>query len=473
MENKNVKPFGFKDKLAYMMGDVGCNMSFALNSYLMLFYTQYIGLSMETWAVIILCLKVWDAINDPIMGGLMDSLKPGKRGKFKTYIFYGSFILVVSGALCFLPIQNAPYAIKALVAVLGYLVWDMSYTLVNVPYGAMNSVITADSTERAQLSTWRSLGSLVANLVVAIILPLICFDANSNLIGSRMFTVALIMGFAGLAAFQILLRGTTERVKVEEPKADQPKEGYNYFRALAGFFKNRAAVAATLVAMVILLLMNAMQSATQIVYQTFFQNAQISGLISMITMLPMILCMPLITPLVKKFGKKEASTWPLLVGVVAGLGMAVLPIHPDGTGLAIWIVLTLLVNISYSVYTMVSWAMVADCIDYQEIQTGRREEGTVYATYSLGRKLAQGFGASLIAILLTFTGYVATDGAVQADGVANNIRMLVGWMYCGGLGIMFLLQQFVYNLDKKTVAEISRKLGRSNEDKIGTQADED
>ena len=129
------RPFGAKDKWSYAMGDLGCNMSFALNSYLMLFYTQYIGLDLGTWGIIILLLKIWDAINDPIMGALMDALKPGKRGKFKTYIYYGSFVLLFSGALCFLPIPSAPYPIKVLVCVVGYLIWDMAYTVVNVPYG--------------------------------------------------------------------------------------------------------------------------------------------------------------------------------------------------------------------------------------------------------------------------------------------------------------------------------------------------
>ncbi len=93
-----LRPFGARDRWAYAMGDFGCNLSFALNSYLMLFYTQYIGLSLTTWGVIILLLKIWDGINDPIMGGLMDSLKPGKRGKFKSYIFLkpGSLFIICS-----------------------------------------------------------------------------------------------------------------------------------------------------------------------------------------------------------------------------------------------------------------------------------------------------------------------------------------------------------------------------------------
>lgn len=142
----------------------------------------------------------------------MDALKPGKRGKFKTYIYYGSFVLLFSGALCFLPIPSAPYPIKVLVCVVGYLIWDMAYTVVNVPYGAMNAAITTDPTERAQLSTYRGIGSMIANIVVLITLPLLCYDKDNNLIGSRMFIVALVLGIIGFAAFQILIKGTVERV---------------------------------------------------------------------------------------------------------------------------------------------------------------------------------------------------------------------------------------------------------------------
>lgn len=469
---KPLRPFGAKDKWSYAMGDFGCNMSFALNSYLMLFYTQYIGLSLTTWGIIILLLKIWDGINDPIMGGLMDSLKPGKRGKFKSYIYFGSFLLVVSGAMCFLPIPNAPYWVKVLVCVVGYLVWDMSYTIVNVPYGAMNAAISADPTERAQLSTYRSLGAFLANVVIMVALPIFCYDKSNNLLGNRLFIIALIMGVAAFFAFQILLRGTVERVQVKEPaESERPK--YNYWQALAGFFKNRAAVGTTIAAMASLIMMSGLGSATQILFQSFFQNAQMSGLISFISFVPMLAVIPLIKPIVKRFGKKEASTYPLLVGMVAAILMTFLPIKANTNGLIVWVALSIVISSSYAIFAMVGWAMVADCIDYQELKTGRREEGTVYATYSLGRKLAQGFGASIIAFLLMLTGYISENGAHQTMEVANNIRQMIGYVYLFGLALMFVFLKWVYNLDKKAVANMEAELGRSNTDLVGQAKEED
>ncbi len=112
----------------------------------------------------------------------------------------------------------------------------------------MNAAISADPTERAQLSTYRSLGAFLANVVIMVALPIFCYDKSNNLLGNRLFIIALIMGVAAFFAFQILLRGTVERVQVKEPaESERPK--YNYWQALAGFFKNRAAVGTTIAAM--------------------------------------------------------------------------------------------------------------------------------------------------------------------------------------------------------------------------------
>lgn len=469
---KTFPPFGIKDKVGYAMGDFGCNMSFALNSYLMLFYTQYIGLSLEIWGVIILCLKIWDGINDPIMGGLMDSLKPGKRGKFKTYIFWGSFVLLVSGAMCFLPIPNAPLWVKIVVCVVGYLVWDMSYTVVNVPYGAMNAAISADPADRSQLSTWRSLGAFAANILIMALLPVLCYNDKNELLGGRMIFVALVLGVLGFFAFQVLLRATTERVVINDALA-KPREKYNYFKALGAFMKNRAAVGVTLASIFSIIMLNGMSSATQILYQSFFQNSKISGVLTLISFAPMLIIMPFIKPIVQKFGKKEASAYPMIIGMAATLAMALLPITPDNTGLVIWIALSVLVSISVCIYSVVGWAMVADCIDYQELQTGQREEGTVYATYSLGRKLAQGFGASIIAFLLIATGYSDDLGAHQPAEVANNVRIMIGLVQFVCIALQFLCLRFIYNLNKSKVYEMEAKLGRTNADLIGKNEDED
>ncbi|MEG1520066.1 MAG: glycoside-pentoside-hexuronide (GPH):cation symporter [Clostridia bacterium] len=471
LSDKAMRPFGMRDKIAYAMGDIGCNMSFALNSYLMLFYTQYIGLSITTWGVIILLLKIWDAINDPIMGGLMDSIKPGKRGKFKTYIYYGSFALIVSAALCFLPIPNAPTWIKIAVCVLGYLAWDMAYTVVNVPYGSFSSVITSDPVERAELSTWRSIGAMVANIAIMVALPMIIYakkdsgETANSILGNRFIIVALVLGVIGFFAFRFLLNNSIERVKIVEDESQANKK-YNYFSALGAFFRNAPAVSMTIASICQLIGMAGIMNCSQLLFQSYFKNAQISGVMSLISFLPSIVVIPFTKSIVRRYGKKEASVTPMLASIAAGAMMVFLPIAPTTTGMFTWMALTAIYGLGQGIFMVVGWAMVADCIDYQQMVSGKREEGTVYAIYSLGRKLAQGFGASIIAFLLAAVGYESTLGANQTAQTAANIKIVAGSIQLVSILVMYLVLQFGFKLNKKQVDDMQIKLGRVNSDVV-------
>lgn len=480
---KPIRPFGWKDKISYAMGDFGCNMSFALNSYIQIFYLMYIGL--PTWVVslIILIVKIWDGVNDPIMGAIMDVVKPGKRGKFKTWIFYGSWLLLFAGALSFINTKGLDTWVSVVVFVIGYVVWDFAYTLVNVPYGSLNSAITADQTERSQLSTWRSIGSIVANMGAMILIPALIYkdvlDPISGkpividgvkqqiMLGERMFWIALIMGVIGFVAFQILNHWTVERVKVE-PKVDENgnTQKVNYFKALKAFFSNRAAVSLTVAAMLSLIMSSGLGAASAVLYTSYFGEGDSSGIVTMLGMIPMFGVIPLIKPLVKKFGSKAVCVWSLPIGIVGSILMMVVPLPAGMTGMLGWALFSCLTAAGYAAFGMVGWAMVADCIDYQEMQTGERTEGIVYATYSLGRKLAQGFGASLVLLLLGFVGYVSDkeNPAAQAYDVACNVKVLIGAIYLVCMVLMFFVLQYWYNLGKKEVDEMQQKFGRANTD---------
>lgn len=204
--SKADRPFGMRDKIGYALGDFGCQMSFALiTAYLADFYTQYIGLTEATWAIIIIFLKIWDAVNDPIMGGIMDSRRISAKSKYKPWIRIGSFGLIVSGALAFLPIPHASYAMRVIVCVVTYLAWDIFYTLVNVPYGTLNSAISADPNERTQLSTYRSIGAGAGGLVT-LLLPFFVYE-NNTLIGERFVWIGLITGVHILASIMLDIVG--------------------------------------------------------------------------------------------------------------------------------------------------------------------------------------------------------------------------------------------------------------------------
>ena len=127
------RKFGMRDCLAYAAGDLGCNMSFALKGTMAIYWTQVMGLSLW-YSLLLVIVQVWDAINDPLIGALIDAdRRQYKRNKFLTYIWVGSLGLIVGGACCFLPFPQLEIIPKCIIFVAGYIVWDAFYTIANVP----------------------------------------------------------------------------------------------------------------------------------------------------------------------------------------------------------------------------------------------------------------------------------------------------------------------------------------------------
>ncbi len=453
------RKFGMRDCLSYAAGDLGCNMSFALKGTMSIFWTQFMG--MDLWyALLLIIVQVWDAINDPLIGSIIDSDKRKyKRNKFLQYIWFGSIGLIIGGACCFLPFRNAPTIAKAIIFIAGYVVWDAFYTIANVPYGSLLSLISNDVKDRASLSAWRSVGSIFGNMLPMVILPFIIYDENDNLIGERVFIAALIMGALGFICFQFMIRNTVIRVDTDvELKEDAPK--FNIMKAFGNFMKNRPAVGATIAAMGMFIGMQGAATAVTVVFQSYFNNVKISGVVQLFAMIPIVVFTPLARKAVEKFGKKELATFGSIVSVVAGLGLFV--VTPDNTklDLLIYIVCQLVFSLGLGIYSTVSWAMMGDAIDYNEWKTGQREEGTVYSLHSFFRKLAQGIGPSLVLIIMVAFGYVGENEGNQVWEVAVNMRYIVACTYLFSAILQYVGLGLVYNLDKKTLAQMNKELGR-------------
>ena len=456
------RPFGIRDSIAYAAGDLGCNMSFALKGTMSIFWTQFMG--MDLWyALLLIVVQVWDAINDPLIGSIIDADKRKyKRNKFLSYIWLGSIGLIIGGACCFLPFPNAEPWAKAIIFIAGYVVWDAFYTVANVPYGSLLSLISNDVKDRASLSAWRSVGSIFGNMLPMVILPFIIYDSNDNLIGERVFIAALIMGALGFVCFQFMIKNTEIRVDTEVELSEE-KQKFNVFKAFGNFMKNRPAVGATIAAMGMFIGMQGATTAVTVIFQSYYNNVQISGIVQLFAMIPIVCFTPLARKMVAKYGKKELATFGSICSLAAGLGLFIITPNNPNLDLVLYIVFQLIYSLGLGIYSTVSWAMMGDAIDYNEWKTGKREEGTVYSLHSFFRKLAQGIGPSLILIIMVAFGYVGADEGNQAWQVAVNMRYIVAATFMFSAVLQFVGLALVYNLDKKTLAKMNADLGRDVE----------
>ena len=516
LDEKGNRKFGIRDKLAYAAGDLGCNMSFSLKGTVQTFWLVYMMIETGLFSILLLIVQAWDAINDPIIGSLIDNdQRKYKMGKYKTYIFIGAAGLLVGGAAVFLPFPKADLIVKVILFIVGYVIWDAAYTMANVPYGTMLNIVTEDDQERASLSVFRSIGGAVGGMLPGVILPMliwnkVTFDPSnpgwfldrieipkgaedkfalenflknpvtgefykegdavlSPLTGSQIevlkgdmvFWAALIMGIIGFVFFMLMIRNITIRGNEYAHLNQEGGEKVNLVKSLGTFMKNRPAVGCTIAAMGMFLGMQSASTANTIMFATHFGNAGMSGLVMMVGFLPMFIFMPFATKLVKKYGKKEVASIGSIAGLIGSAILLIFPLCPRGAQLIVYMVGLIFFGLGMGFYNCVSWAMMGDAIDYQEWKFGKREESVVYALHSFFRKLAQGVGpAAVIAIMGTsLIGYDSALGTIgQSAETAAALCWLVAGLYTLSAVCQFVGVAVIYNIDKKTLATMKEDL---------------
>ncbi len=457
MKETKIKPFGMIDKVGYAMGDMGCNFSFQLiSTYMQLYYMQYIGVSAEHYAAIILISKLWDAINDILIGNMVDTKRIGKGSKYMPWIIFGGATLIIFNVMIFAPVKNFQYWGKFLWCLLSYCLWSVSYTMVNVPYGSLHSVITSDPNERTSLSTWRSIGAALPNIIIMVVLPLVAYkkEVNANneevsiFMGERLLPVAIIFS---IVAF-VVLWGMTKLVKervVRQDSGENVTGGKAFFSAFKSFFTNRAMVGATVATIALVAFFNSTMSLNNMVFQYFFNEPEKTSLAMIGSYAPLVVMMIFIGKLTQKYGKKTVCVVSTLVGAVAGLIFLFVPMQPNATGMIIYIIALMLMNTGGCIFQITVWAIIADCIEASYIKTQKSEEGSLYALYSFFRKLSQGIGQAVVALGLSAIGFIEGDGVTQLEGFGERVKTLyIALLFAGSL-IAFVALKFIYNIGKK------------------------
>ena len=463
-ENNKVRPFGMRDKIGYMFGDFGNDFTFIFaSSFLMVFYTKVLGISGAMVGTLFLLARVVDAFTDITMGRIVDSVKPARDGRFRCWVrkmcgpvAIASFLMYQSA------MAGAPMALKVVYMYVTYLLWgSVFYTSINIPYGSMASAITDKPDERTALSTFRTVGATLAGLIIGTVTPLLIYtkDADGNQIvrgGSTFTIIAGVFALCAVLCYVICYKLTTERVKVEpDPDAKKVTLGQTF----AAIFRSRALLGIIGAAIFLLLSQLLIQAMNNYLYTEYFGSA---GAISIMTILNTVLMLvvvaPLSVPISRRFGKKEASTVGALLAGTVFLLLFFLKVK----NVAVYIVLANIGMLGLGFFNTVIWANITDVIDVQEVKTGQREDGTVYAVYSFARKLGQALAGGAGGWALSIIGYDQL-AKVQTEAVINGLYTTSTLIPAVCFFIVALFLWFIYPLGKKNVEANVEELKRRRE----------
>ncbi len=463
METRKVRPFGLRDKLGYMFGDFGNDFTFILSSsFLLKFYTDVMGVSAGVVGLIMMLARFVDAFTDVTMGRICDRSRMTPVGKFKPWIrrmcapvAIASFLIYQSG------LSGMPMAFKIGYLFVTYILWgSIFYTSINIPYGSMASAISPEPEDRQSLSTFRTMGGMLAGMIIGAGVPMVAYDkidGNSVLNGGRFTIIAGVFSLFAVGCYLLCYTLTTERVKQETSEQAQAQNSVG--RMLLNAVKNRALVSIIVASIVMLLAQLTMQSMANYVYPNFYGNTAAQSASTLMMMVGMLIAGVIAKPCARKFGKAEVSVASNLLAAV--ICVALFFLRPENVW--VYVAFQFLCWLGLGMFSMVCWALITDVIDYSEIKNGVREDGSVYALYSFARKLGQAASAGMTGLLLEFIGY--TQATAFDEGVVNgifNISTLVP-----GLGFLLLglILWFWYPLNKKTVDQNVRILKEKREGK--------
>ncbi len=461
--NEAVRPFGIRDKLGYMFGDFGNDFTFILSSsFMMVFYTNVMGVSAYLVGLLMMAARFVDAFTDVTMGQIVDRSKPMEAGKFKPWIkrmcgpvAIASFLIYQSG------FSDMPMGFKIFWMFITYILWgSIFYTSINIPYGSMASAVSADPKDRADLSTWRTIGATLAGLVIGAGTPIFAYvvvDGQSVLSGPRLTVIAGIFSVCAVVCYLLCFRLVRERVEVPQNRTE-----LDISSMLHSIFTNRALLGIIAAAILLLLGMLGMQGMASYIFPIYYNMPAAQSIATIASSVCVLaFCAPFASRLAKKYGKKELSVASCAFGAAAYL--VCLLVRPQDA--MVYVVFFSLAYIGLGMFNTVIWAMITDVIDDAEVKNGIREDGTIYSVYSFARKLGQAFSSGMIGWVLTGIGYTQQVG-LNPGAYPDIMARVFDWsclIPVIGLLAVSLALMFLYPLNKSRVeanaAELARRRG--------------
>ena len=451
MNKKQIRPFGVKDEIGYVFGDMaGSFVNLFVDAYFLIFCTNVLGISAGWMGTLFLVARLWDAINDPIMGSFPDRWMIGKSGdKFKPWIKIFMLPLALSGVLCFFNVPLEGIALHAYVA-FAYVLYGMSYTGTSMPFGAMASVVSDDPIQRSKLSRARSIGGTIVGIVGLSIVPVVCFDKQSNILPERFTLIAVIFGVLSIISYFVLLNLTQERIRQNVEKAEK----FNYGKVLKATVHNRPLIGVMVATLGSMLFITGSNQVRSYIFKEYYARTDVMSIISLATIPILVICFPLVPKLVAKFGKKAT----LMAAIVSSTIFSVIPVVMEIKNVYVYSALVVLGTIGQTVFTMLIWALVTDCLDYSEWKFNERSDGSMYSLYTFSRKIGSTIASTGVSFGLAAIGFVSGSNVVQTAEAVNGIYFLVNIIPVVTCALELIGVGLIFNLNKETTEQMYAEL---------------
>ena len=434
------------ERLAYGFGDFGCNIIYtAMSAFLLFYYTDYAGVSAFAVGTIMMVSRLFDGISDIIMGVIVDRTK-SKYGKARPWILRMCIPFAISGVLLFSVPTSWAETPKLIYVFITYnLVSTVVYTAINVPYSALNALMTQNPYERSVLSIFRNLLATAGTLTINIFtLPLVEFFGNNALAWTKTF---FIFGIVAIIAFLYTFWGTSERVKSVAQLQSTENNDVPVLVGIKALFKNKYWIMMTGM-LALFFLMYAINGGSTVYYaKDILGDKNLVGTINGIFNIVQICGMFFIAMMIKKFGKRNIFALGLVLDIV---GMLILN-YSNGV-MSLIIISSIIRGLGNACGGATMWAMVSDTIDYGEWKTGYRTEGLVNSACSFGWKIGNGIGSALLGLILEAGGYVGT-AITQTETALFSIEICFIWIPIAIYVIGLVIMSF-YHLDKEFPAII-------------------
>ena len=416
-----------------------------MSAFLLFYYTDYAGVSAFAVGTIMMVSRLFDGVSDIIMGVIVDRTK-SKYDKARPWILRMCIPFAISGVLLFSVPTSWAETPKLIYVFITYnLVSTVVYTAINVPYSALNALMTQNPYERSVLSIFRNLLATAGTLTINIFtLPLVEFFGNNALAWTKTF---FIFGIVAIIAFLYTFWGTSERVKSVAQLQSTENNDVPVLVGIKALFKNKYWIMMTGM-LALFFLMYAINGGSTVYYaKDILGDKNLVGTINGIFNIVQICGMFFIAMMIKKFGKRNIFALGLVLDII---GMLIL--NYSNGAMSLIIISSIIRGLGNACGGATMWAMVSDTIDYGEWKTGYRTEGLVNSACSFGWKIGNGIGSALLGLILEAGGYVGT-AITQTETALFSIEICFIWIPIAIYVIGLVIMSF-YHLDKEFPAII-------------------